>query len=56
VRAWLENLAQLGVRSVPTLAAELGAVVRGPLPAVADDHVWREAILGLSETLNAEWN
>jgi hypothetical protein len=56
VRAWLENLAQLGVRSVPTLSAELGGVVRGPLPAVADDHVWREAILGLSETLNAEWN
>lgn len=56
VRAWLENLAQLGVRSVPTLSAELGAVVRGPLPAVAEDHLWREAIVGLSETLNAEWN
>ena len=56
VRAWLENLAQLGARSVPTLSAELGAVVRGPLPAVADDHVWREATLGLLETLNAEWN
>jgi hypothetical protein len=56
VRAWLENLAQLGVRSVPTLSAELGAVARGPLPAIADDHVWREAILGLSGTLNAEWN
>jgi hypothetical protein len=56
VRSWLENLAQLGVESVPTLSAELGAVVRGPLPAVGDDHAWREAIFGLTETLAAEWN
>ena len=56
VRSWLENLAQLGACSVPTLSAELGAAVRGPLPAVADDGVWREAVLGLTETLGAEWN
>lgn len=56
VRSWLENLAQLGADSVPTLSAELGALVSGPLPAVADDHVWREALLGLAETLRAEWN
>ncbi len=56
VRSWLENLARLGSRSVPTLSAELGAVVRGPLPAVADDEVWREAVLGLTVTLGAEWN
>jgi hypothetical protein len=56
VRSWLENLAQLGACSVPTLAGELGAVVRGPLPAVADDQVWREAVLGLTGTLDAEWN
>ena len=56
VRSWLENLAHLGTRTVPTLSAELGSVVRGPLPAVADDEVWREAVLGLTETLGAEWN
>jgi hypothetical protein len=56
VRSWLENLVQLGARSVPTLSVELGAVVRVRLPEVADDHVWREAILGLTETLGAEWN
>jgi hypothetical protein len=56
VRSWLKNLARLGTRSVPTLSAELGAVVRGPLPAVADDQVWSEAVLGLTEMLGAEWN
>jgi hypothetical protein len=56
VRSWLENLAQLGALSVPTLSIELVGVVRGPLPAVEDDQVWREAILGLSATLSAEWN
>jgi hypothetical protein len=56
VRSWLENLARLGTRTVPTLSAELGAVVREPLPAVADDEVWREAVRGLTETLGAEWN
>jgi hypothetical protein len=56
VRSWLENLAELGTRSVPTLSAELGAAVRGPLPAVSDDDVWREAVLGLTATLAADWN
>jgi hypothetical protein len=56
VRSWLGNLAQLGACSVPTLSMELGAAVRGPLPAVADDGVWRETILGLTERLGAEWN
>ncbi len=56
VRSWLENLAQLGVGSVPTLSGELAAVARGPLPAAADDQVWREATLGLTETLGAELN
>lgn len=56
VRSWLESLAELGARSVPTLSAELVAAVRGPLPRVADDGVWREAVLGLMDTLEAEWN
>jgi len=56
VRSWLGNLAELGAQSVPTLSAELGAAVRGPLPAVADDQVWRETVLGLTDTLDSEWN
>jgi hypothetical protein len=56
VRAWLRRLAELGAKSVPTLAGELRALADGPLPPVDDDSVWRETVAGLAEGLVEPWN
>jgi hypothetical protein len=56
VRAWLGRLAELGKKSVPTLAAELRALAAGPLPPVDDDAVWRETVAGLVAGLVEPWN
>jgi hypothetical protein len=55
-RAWLRNLAELGHDSVPALSEALRELVGGPLPAVADDAIWHEAVAGLAEQLNAPLN
>jgi hypothetical protein len=38
----LARLGRLGSASMPDLAAELTAIGAEPLPAAADDDVWRE--------------
>jgi hypothetical protein len=56
VRAWLRRLAELGARSVPTLAGELRMLADGPLPPPEDDVVWRETVAGLVAGLVEPWN
>lgn len=56
VRAWLPRLAELGTSSVPTLSAELLAPLDEPLPAAANDALWRESVHGLTSSLGSEWN
>lgn len=56
VREWLLRLADLGSRSVPTLAAELRVLVAGPLPPAPQDEVWRETVAGLISKLVEPWN
>jgi hypothetical protein len=56
VREWLLRLAELGSTSVPTLAAELHALVAGPLPPIQQDDVWRETVAGLISGLIEPWN
>jgi hypothetical protein len=56
VRAWLRRLAELGEKSVPTLAGELRMLAEGPLPPVDDDAVWRETVAGLVARLVEPWN
>jgi hypothetical protein len=56
VRDWLRNLAELGRDSVPTLSEALRGLVAGPLPRVADDAIWHEAVAGLAEQFRAPLN
>jgi hypothetical protein len=56
VREWLLRLAELGSKSVPTLAAELHVLVSGPLPPAPHDEVWRETVAGLIGGLVEPWN
>jgi hypothetical protein len=56
VRVWLLRLAELGSTSIPTLAAELRALVDEPFPAVADDELWHETVAGLIGGLDTAWN
>jgi hypothetical protein len=56
VREWLRRLAELGEKSVPTLAGELRTLAAGPLPPVDADAVWRETVAGLVDGLVEPWN
>jgi hypothetical protein len=56
VHEWLSRLAELGTYSIPTVAEELAAAVRDPPVDAAGDAVWREAVVGLTDGLAAEWN
>jgi hypothetical protein len=56
VREWLRRLAELGEKSVPTLAGELRTLAAVPLPPADDDVVWRETVAGLVEGLVEPWN
>lgn len=56
VRRWLGRLAELGERSIAPLAVELRALADEPLPAAADDDVWRETVAGLAARLAPAWN
>jgi hypothetical protein len=56
VRAWLRNLAELGSESLPVLSDALRDLVSEPLPAAADDEIWHETVLGLSERLEPALN
>jgi hypothetical protein len=56
VRAWLQRIAELGSTSVPTLAAQLRALVAEPFPPAADDELWHETVAGLISGLVEPWN
>jgi hypothetical protein len=56
VRAWLQRIAELGSTSVPTLAAELRALVAEPFPPAAGDELWHETVAGLISRLVEPWN
>jgi len=56
VRQWLLRLADLGSRSVPTVAAELRVLAADPLPPADQDLVWRETVAGLVAQLVEPWN
>jgi hypothetical protein len=56
VRMRLRELAELGSTSLPALSQALLEVVDGPLPSVADDVVWEEAVAGLIGNHQPELN
>jgi hypothetical protein len=56
VRAWLLRIAELGAKSVPTLAPELVALASEPAGSAEEDDVWHETVAGLIEQLDKPWN